>query len=74
MTLVDFDPNNPAFRPVAEPKLDNIVLLVVEEASMLPATVVKYINDTCRSKQIKIIYCGDDNQLPPPNEYRSTAF
>lgn len=74
MSLVDFDPNNPAFRPVAEPKLDNIVLLVIDEASMLPASVVKYINDTCRAKQIKIIYCGDDNQLPPPGEHRSTAF
>ena len=74
MTLVNFDPNNPAFRPVAEPKLDNIILLIIDEASMLPASVVKYIDDTCRAKRIKIIYCGDDNQLPPPNEYRSTAF
>lgn len=74
MTLVNFDPNNPAFRPIAEPKLDNIVLLIIDEASMLPASVVKYIDDTCRTKRIKIIYCGDDNQLPPPNEYRSTAF
>ncbi len=74
MNLVGFDPNNPAFRPVAEPKLDNIVLLIVDEASMLPATVVQYINDTCRNKRIKIIYCGDDNQLPPPEEHTSTAF
>ena len=43
MNLVDFDPNNPAFRPVAEPKLDNIVLLIVDEASMLPSSVVQYI-------------------------------
>ena len=74
MSLVDFDPNNPAFRPVAEPKLDNIILLIVDEASMLPASVVKYIDDTCRTKKIKIIYCGDDNQLPPPEEHKSTAF
>lgn len=74
MSLVDFDPNNPAFRPVAEPKLANIILLIVDEASMLPASVVKYINDTCRTKGIKIIYCGDDNQLPPPEEHKSTAF
>lgn len=74
MSLVDFDPKNPAFRPVAEPKLENIILLVVDEASMLPASVVQYINDTCRNKRIKIIYCGDDNQLPPPEEHKSTAF
>ena len=39
----DFDPNNPQFNPMAKPKLDDIKLLLVDEASMLPSKIVNYI-------------------------------
>lgn len=74
MKLEDFNPSNPRFAPIASPKLENIRVLFVDEASMIPVAVVKYILDTCKALQIKVIFIGDDDQLSPVNENRSTAF
>lgn len=74
MKLEDFDPINPRFSPISKPKLDNIKLLIIDEASMLPSKLVVYINKTCKELNIKIIYIGDDYQLSPVKENRSIAF
>lgn len=74
MRLEDFDPINPRFSPISKPKLENIKLLLIDEASMLPSKLVVYINNICKKLNIKIIYIGDDYQLSPVNEKRSTAF
>ena len=74
LKLEDFDPERPQFNPIAGPKLDNIKLLIVDEASMLPAKLVKYIINTCKKLNIKIIFQGDSFQLPPVGEKQSYAF
>ena len=74
LRLEDFDPERPQFNPIAGPKLDNIKLLIVDEASMLPTKLVKYIIDTCKKLNIKIIFQGDSSQLPPVGEKQSFAF
>lgn len=74
LKLEDFDPQRPQFNPNASPKLDNIKLLIVDEASMLPAKLTTYICNTCKKLNIKIIYIGDDHQLAPVNQKISTAF
>lgn len=74
LKLEDFDPERPQFNPIAGPKLDNIKLLIVDEASMLPAKLVKYIISTCKKLNIKIIFQGDSFQLPPVGEKQSYAF
>lgn len=72
--LEDFNPDNPQFDPAAKPKLDEIQLLIVDEASMLPAKLVTYIIKVCKEKAIKIIFIGDSFQLAPVNENKSIAF
>ena len=74
MKLEDFDYKNPAFRPISSPKLENIEILIIDEASMLNASLVGYINKICGEHCIKILYVGDASQLAPVNEKRSTAF
>lgn len=74
LRLEDFNPSNPQFNPMAKPKLENIKLLFIDEASMLPAKLVTYICNKCKELQIKIIFIGDASQLSPVNEVKSIAF
>lgn len=74
LALEDFNPDNPQFNPKAKPKLDNIKLLIIDEASMIPAKLITYINKKCKELGIKILYIGDASQLPPVNEKISIAF
>lgn len=74
LRLEDFDPANPQFNPMASPKLENIRLLFIDEASMLPAKLVTFICNKCKELEIKIIFIGDAYQLAPVNESKSIAF
>lgn len=74
LALEDFDPDRPQYNPKAKPKLDNIKLLIIDEASMIPAKLITYINKKCKELEIKILYIGDSRQLPPVNEKVSIAF
>ena len=74
LKLEDFNPDCPQFNPSSKPKLDNIELLIIDEASMLPAKLTTYICKICKELHIKILIIGDDNQLAPVNEIRSIAF
>lgn len=58
LRLEDFDPINPQFNPMSKPKLDNIKLLLIDEASMIPAKLVTFICNQCKELQIKIIFIG----------------
>ena len=74
LRLEDFDPANPQFNPMTKPKLENIKLLLVDEASMLPSKLVTFICNECKKLEIKIIFIGDNYQLAPVNEKKSIAF
>lgn len=74
LNIEDFDYKDPAFRPISTPKLDNIQLLICDEASMLNASLVTYIINKCMELSIKILFIGDEAQLSPVNERRSSAF
>lgn len=74
LKLEDFNPERPQFNPKATPKLDNTKLLIIDEASMIPAGLVSYICKTCKELSIKILFIGDDSQLAPVNERQSIAF
>lgn len=74
LRLEDFDPNRPQFNPMGKAKLDNVKLLFIDEASMLPAKLVTYVMKVCKENSIKIIMIGDDHQLAPVNERESIAF
>lgn len=74
LRLEDFDPEHPQFNPMASPKIANIRLLIIDEASMLPIKLLNYIIKTCKENKVKIIMQGDASQLPPVNEKKSAAF
>lgn len=74
LNIEDFDYKNPAFNPISKPKLDNIKVLICDEASMLNASLVTYIIRKAQELEIKVIFIGDSFQLSPVKEYRSTAF
>lgn len=74
LKLEDFNPNNPQFNPMSTPKLENVKLLIVDEASMLPAKLVTYICKKCKELSLKLLFIGDELQLAPVNEYKSIAF
>lgn len=74
LKLEDFDPNNPQFNPSGRHKLENVKLLFIDEASMIPAKLVTYICKVCKKAEIKVIFIGDDYQLAPVNENKSIAF
>lgn len=58
LKLEDFNPNKPQFNPMSSPKLENVKLLLIDEASMLPAKLVGYVCKKCKELQIKIIFIG----------------
>lgn len=74
LRLEDFDPANPQFNPMAKPKLENVRLLLIDEASMLPAKLVTFVCNKCKELQIKVLFIGDNFQLAPVNESKSIAF
>ena len=75
LRLEDFDPANPQFNPIGKPKLDETTrLLLIDEASMIPAKLVTFICKQCKDAGIKIIFIGDAYQLAPVNETKSVAF
>ena len=74
LKLEDFDPANPQFNPGGSIKLNNIKLLLIDEASMIPCKLVNFITKTCKDNLIKIIFIGDEYQLAPVNEIKSVAF
>lgn len=75
LKLEDFDPANPQFNPIGSPKLDETTrLLLIDEASMIPAKLVTFICKRCKDAGIKIIFIGDAYQLAPVNETKSIAF
>lgn len=74
LKLEDFNPNSPQFNPMATPKLENTKLLLIDEASMIPASLITYICDECKKQSIKIIFIGDSYQLAPVKEKKSIAF
>lgn len=74
LNIENFDYKDPAFQPISSPKLENIQLLICDEASMLNASLVTYIINKCQDLNIKILFIGDEAQLSPVNETRSSAF
>lgn len=58
LKLEDFDPINPQFNPLSPPKLNNVRLIIIDEASMIPAKLVTFICKECKKLNIKILFIG----------------
>ena len=69
-----FDINNPPFDPKGRIKIGDYKLYIIDEASMINVGLRMFLERTCTTNNCKILYIGDDSQLPPVKEKYSTAF
>lgn len=69
-----FDINNPPFDSQGKIKIGNYKVYIVDEASMVSRSMSMLLEKICKDKGCKIIYIGDDAQLPPVNESYSSAL
>lgn len=72
--LNNFDPKSPPFDPKGRIKIGDYSLYIVDEASMINRGLLTYLEKIVKGRKCKIIYVGDDHQLPPVNETYSPAF
>ena len=69
-----FDINNPPFDPKGKIKIDSYKLYIVDEASMINRGLKTFLERMAVKHEVKIIYIGDESQLPPVNEKYSSAL
>lgn len=70
----DFDINNPPFDPRGKIKLNNYKIYIIDESSMIPAGLVKFLETIAKQNNTKLIYVGDSYQLFPAKEHSCAAF
>lgn len=74
MDLADFNPNRPQFNVKAEERIQLYKLVVIDECSMLGVSIVKLIQEKAVKHKVKILFVGDELQLPPVKEKVSRCF
>ena len=72
--LASFDPNKPQFNPIAEEKISNYKVLIIDEASMISKHLKQTIEEKAIEYKVKVVYIGDVYQLPPIGEVESSVF
>lgn len=72
--LDNFDINNPPFDPRGRIKVGDYDLYIVDEASMINSGLFKLLEQEVKQHNVKLLYIGDDKQLPPPKEKVSLAL
>lgn len=74
VTLDEFDPNDPKFALIGTSLLPDFNLIVCDESSTINEFLYNTLITQCKMAQTKIIFLGDDHQLPPINEDKSKVF
>ena len=69
-----FNPNDPEFAPIAEPKILDYEWVIIDEASMINLDLYNKIFELCNGSQIKVLFVGDPAQIPPVGEKESAVF
>jgi ATP-dependent exoDNAse (exonuclease V) alpha subunit len=57
-----------------DPPLGSIKYFIIDEASMLSKELLGYIEEHATEKGVKVVFIGDDKQLPPVKEKVSPVF
>lgn len=73
-SIENFDINNPPFDPMGKVNINSYQLYIIDESSMINKGLVTFLERVCKNNNCKILYIGDDYQLPPVNEKQSSAF
>lgn len=72
--LDNFNPNEPEFNPIADPKIGDYRFVVIDEASMINSDLYKMIEDQTKGTGTKVLFMGDPAQIPPVGERESVVF
>lgn len=72
--LENFDVNNPVFSVTNKKEMNNYNLIVIDESSMINNDLFGTICDEAIKNHIKILFVGDELQLPPINEVISMSL
>lgn len=72
--LTDFDPNKPVFEVKAEERIQYYDIMIIDESSMIPKDAVDLIIDKAIEHRVKVIFMGDEYQLPPVGETLGKVF
>src|SRR5579872_6489171 len=63
----------PDFNPTGRRKVDGLNVIIIDESSMLPDDLFNYIEDEQRSSRLRVIYMGDERQIPPVGKKQATG-
>ena len=72
--LENYNINNPQFDALAMKEINGLKLLVIDEASMLNEALFDLIIKEAKNYKVKVLFMGDQFQLPPVNESISKIF
>lgn len=72
--IENFNINNVAFATSGRVKIEDYRLYIIDESSMINKNFLSYIETILKKECCKLIYVGDDHQIPPVNENESFAF
>jgi hypothetical protein len=72
--LDNFNPNSPEFAPIKPAIINKYGLVIIDEASMINEALYKLINETIKGGDTKVLYMGDEAQIPPVGEAKSIVF
>lgn len=72
--LDEFNPNDPKFNPIAEAKITEYDLVIIDEASMINLELFNMIREKTKGTTTKVLFMGDPAQIPPVGEKESAIF
>lgn len=74
LDLNNFNINSPKYKRLAEPTISKFGLIILDEASMLNKDLFKMLKSISQEFKVKILFIGDELQLPPIKEAKSKAL
>jgi len=74
VNMDNFNPNLPIFAPISEDMLKYYKIAIVDESSMINKAAFTLLKAKAKKYNVRILYLGDEYQLPPVNEKISLVF
>ena len=75
INLEDFNPNSPIFGQIKKASIQRYNLIIIDESSMINEALLTLIDDEVeKSITTKVIFLGDEAQIPPVGEKLSVIF
>lgn len=72
--IANFNIANPNFDPMGNPKINNYTLIAIDESSQINKSIATLNERRAAAYNVKILYIGDESQLPPIKERMSETL